>query len=187
MSDVAADRQVVVLAMHGAPPRDFPPAEMGEFHSLHARLEHGGGALSDAMRARAEMLDRRMRAWPRTATNDPFWAASQEIGRHLAEITGSRVVVGFNEFCGPDLDQALAAAAAGQPERVVVITPMLTRGGEHAEVDIPAAIVRAQAAFPGVPFVYAWPHDMRDVARFLADRLRRAGLTPTRSCPAASM
>jgi sirohydrochlorin cobaltochelatase len=174
MSDERATDCVVVLAMHGAPPRDFPPAEMGEFHALHARLGHGDGTMAEGMRARADMLDRKMRRWPRTADNDPFWAASQEIARHLAAVTGSRVVVGFNEFCGPDLDEALAAAVAGNPGSVVVITPMLTRGGGHAEVDIPAAIARAQAAFPSVPFVYAWPYDMRDVARFLADRLRKA-------------
>jgi len=50
---------------------------------------------------------------------------------------------------------------------------MLTRGGGHAEEDIPAAIDRARARFPGVPFVYAWPHDTVDVARFLAQRLAK--------------
>ncbi len=174
------DDRVIVLAMHGAPPRDFPPAEMGEFHALHARLEHGHGSLPDALEHRAAALERKMRAWPRDAYNDPFWAASQDMAGCLAEMTGSRVVVGFNEFCGPDLDEALAEAAAGKPGVVVVITPMLTRGGGHAEADIPAAIARAQAAFPDVPFVYAWPHDMRDVARFLADRLQKLSLTPTR-------
>ena len=179
MSEQTIDR-VIVLAMHGAPPNDFPRAEMGEFHALHARLEHGDPSMSDALKARAGMLDRKMRGWSRTAENDPFWAASQEIARHLSEITGSRVVVGFNEFCGPDLDAAFATAAAGRPGSVQVITTMLTRGGGHAEVDIPAAIARAQAAFPDVPFVYAWPHDMRDVARFLADRLQKAPVTAAR-------
>jgi sirohydrochlorin cobaltochelatase len=174
MSGQATNDRVVVLAMHGAPPTDFPPAEMGEFHALHARLEHGDRTLPEAVKARAQGLERKMRTWPRSADNDPFWVASQEMARHLAAVTGSRVVVGFNEFCGPDLDEAFAEAAAGDPGSVVVITPMLTRGGGHAEVDIPAAIARAQAAFPGVPFVYAWPYDPADVARFLADRLRKA-------------
>jgi sirohydrochlorin ferrochelatase len=90
----------------------------------------------------------------------------------LQVLTGSRVIVGFNEFCGPDLDEALAEAARAEPSRVVVITPMLTRGGGHAEHDIPAAIARARVAHPGVSFVYAWPYDMGEVVRFLADRLR---------------
>src|SRR5512133_1965122 len=180
MTETDGSHRDIVLAMHGAPPKDIPAPAMREFHGLHARLEHGDANVSDALKHRAEMLERKMRAWPRDAGNDPFWAASQEIGRHLAEMTGSRVVVGFNEFCGPGLDDALAAAAEGKPGLVVVITPMLTRGGGHAEADIPAAIARAQAAFADVPFVYAWPHDMRDVARFLADRLQKAAVTPTR-------
>jgi sirohydrochlorin cobaltochelatase len=188
MSGAQRPQRVVVLAMHGAPPRDFPPTEMGEFHALHARIELGDPTLSDALRARAGQLEHEMRHWPRTAENDPFWAASQQIGRHLEEATGHRVVVGFNEFCAPDLDAALAGAAGDNPEAVVVTTPMLTRGGSHAEADIPAAIARARAAFPGVPFEYAWPYDTQDVARFLAERMARpaAGPTPTRSCQAAS-
>jgi sirohydrochlorin cobaltochelatase len=172
--------QVIVLAMHGAPPHDFPVAEMGEFQSLHARLEHGDRTVSPALRARAESLERKMRSWPRSAANDPYWVASLEIGRHLAAITGDVVLVGFNEFCGPDLDEVLAKAAAEKAGRVVVMTPMLTRGGGHAEADIPAAIARAQAAFPDVPFVYVWPYETGDVARFLADRLAKADVTPTR-------
>ena len=186
MSDQTSDR-VIVLAMHGAPPNDFPRAEMGEFHALHARLEHGDPSMSDAMKARAEMLDRKMRGWSRTAENDPFWAASQEIARHLSADRRESRGGGVQRVLRPGPRRRRSpSAAAGRPGSVQVITTMLTRGGGHAEVDIPAAIARAQAAFPDVPFVYAWPHDMRDVARFLADRLQKVSVTPTRSCPAAS-
>jgi hypothetical protein len=34
---------IIVLAMHGVPPSDFPPAERIELFGLQARLEHGGG------------------------------------------------------------------------------------------------------------------------------------------------
>jgi sirohydrochlorin ferrochelatase len=44
----------------------------------------------------------------------------------------------------------------------------MTRGGEHSEVDIPAAIERARARHPGVAFVYVWPFETAAVARFLA-------------------
>ena len=173
MSEQTIDR-VIVLAMHGAPPNDFPRAEMGEFHALHARLEHGDPSMSEAMKARAEMLDRKMRGWSRTAENDPFWAASQVIARHLSEITGSRVIVGFNEFCGPSLDEAFAAAAARGAGRVIVVTPMLTQGGEHAERDIPAAIARARTAHREVEFVYAWPFEDAAVIRLLAEQIDKA-------------
>lgn len=167
--------QVLVLAMHGAPPNDFPPGEMAEYFGLHLQLEHSPVPAPDAVVRREQELERRMRDWPRTQENDPFWAASRELARHLAEATDSEVLLGFNEFCGPTIEGAIAEAADRRPDRVVVVTPMVTRGGEHAERDIPAAIDRARARQPGVPIVYAWPFDPADVARFLAAHIRQTG------------
>jgi sirohydrochlorin cobaltochelatase len=165
---------LIVLAMHGAPPRDFPERELAEFMGLHARVEHADPAtVPPPMRARAEELERRVKEWPRTTKNDPFWAASLELGRQLEAATGCRVLVGFNEFCAPDLAAVFAEAAAASPGRVVVVTPMLTQGGGHAELDIPAAIARARAAHPAVPYVYAWPYDATAVAHFIANHLAR--------------
>jgi sirohydrochlorin cobaltochelatase len=48
---------------------------------------------------------------------------------------------------------------------------MLTRGGEHAEIDIPKAIDRARKSFPNIRFIYCWPFDHRDVAHFLAGQI----------------
>jgi len=162
----------IVLAMHGAPPNDFPPSEMAEMLGLHGRLEHAAEHERAALERRYAPLEARMRDWPRTAQNDPFYAASQELVAQLARAAGLPVLVGFNEFCAPCLDDALDQAAGGV-ERVVVVTPMMTRGGEHAEADIPAALDRARARHPSVEFVYAWPFVPADVARFLADQVER--------------
>jgi sirohydrochlorin cobaltochelatase len=113
-----------------------------------------------------------MRTWPRTAENDPFHAASQELAAQLSQETGCDVIVGYNEFCAPSLDEALDQAAARGAERIIVVTPMMTPGGEHAEEDIPATIRRAEERHPGVTFVYAWPIEVEDVAEFLAAQLR---------------
>ena len=43
---------IVILAMHGAPPNDFPAREMAEFFALHGRLEHAAGP-------ERELLERR--------------------------------------------------------------------------------------------------------------------------------
>ena len=48
---------------------------------------------------------------------------------------------------------------------------MMTRGGGHAESDIPAAIDRARDRHPGEKFVYAWPFRASEVAVFLASHL----------------
>lgn len=162
---------VIVLAVHGAPPRDFPPREMAEYFGLHSRREMAAGDAEPTERER--LLDERLRGWPRTRSNDPFWAASVEMGALLEQAAGQMVIVGFNEFCAPSVDEALDQAAARRPARIVVVTPMLTRGGEHAEVDIPASIARARARHPDIAIDYAWPYEPADVARLLAQQVNR--------------
>jgi sirohydrochlorin cobaltochelatase len=164
-------KTVIVLAMHGAPPKDFPRRETGELFALHARLEHAPPAERAGLQRRHDELDAKMRAWPRTPENDPFFVASRELGAHLTQATGHEVLVGFNEFCAPDLDGALDQAVERGANQVIVTTPMMTQGGEHAASDIPQVIQRVQARHPGVRFQYAWPFEVADVARFLAEQI----------------
>jgi sirohydrochlorin cobaltochelatase len=164
-------KTIIVLAMHGSPPTDFPRRELGEFFALHGRLETAPGEQREQLQRRHDELEAHMRAWPRTAENDPFYAGSHEIAGNLAHVMGLDVVVGFNEFCAPSLDEALDLAAQGGAERVVVTTLMMTRGGGHAEQDIPAAIDRARRRQAGIDFRYAWPFDPAEVAEFLAQEL----------------
>jgi sirohydrochlorin cobaltochelatase len=166
-------QQVVVLAMHGAPPNDFPRAEIAELVGLHSRLEQVEGPRREALARRHDELDAMIRAWPRSPRNDPFWAASMEMADHLSQATGLEVIVGFNEFCAPSLDEALDRAASRRVQAITVITPMMTRGGVHAEVDIPDAIRRARERHPGQTIRYAWPFEISDVARFLAAQIDR--------------
>jgi sirohydrochlorin cobaltochelatase len=167
-------KKVIILAMHGAPPRDFPEQEMREFFGLHARLEHASEPELAAMEGRYAELDAKMRAWPRTAENDRFWAASHELADRLGQAASAEVIVGFNEFCAPDLDEALERAVARDADQIVVVTPMMTRGGQHAEVDIPAAVRRAQERHLSVSISYVWPFDSGEVAEFLAGQISRA-------------
>jgi sirohydrochlorin cobaltochelatase len=51
---------------------------------------------------------------------------------------------------------------------------MMTRGGEHAEIEIPAEVEAARTRHPAVTLVYAWPFEPGDVARFLAEQIERA-------------
>jgi sirohydrochlorin cobaltochelatase len=168
-----AVKTTIVLVMHGVPPRDFPRREIAELMALQNRLEHG--AVPPHERATAETrfaeLDAKVRRWPRHAENDAFYVASQELAAELVRATGSEVVLGFNEFCAPAVSAALDQAAETGAERVVVITPMLTPGGEHSEVEIPAQVEGARDRHPGIAFVYAWPYAMAEVASFLARRI----------------
>lgn len=167
-------KTILVLAMHGSPPNDFPKRELGEFFGLHSRIEHASPTERAALQPRYAELDAKMRAWQRTAQNDPYWAGSREIAVQLAQAAHCDVIIGFNEFCAPTLDTALDQAAA-QAERVVVLTPMMTRGGEHSEIEIPAAVNAARARHPNIVFDYVWPLDPVAIAQFLAAQIAAHG------------
>lgn len=163
---------IIVLAMHGAPPKDFPRREAGELFQLHAQLEHVRGPERAALERRYAELDAKMRAWPRTRENDPFSAGSEDLGAALARASGREVIVGYNEFCAPGLDEVLDQAAA-RAGTVIVVTAMMTRGGEHSEVDIPEAVARARGRHPAVRFEYVWPLEAASVAGFLTEQIHR--------------
>jgi sirohydrochlorin cobaltochelatase len=167
-------KHIIVLAAHGAPPNDFPGREIAELFGLHGRLEHAPEGQRAALQRRYVELDAKVRAWPRTPENDPFWAASLDLAEHLSRAAECEVIAGFNEFCAPSLDEALDQAVVRGAERVTVVTPMMTRGGEHAEADIPAAIRRVQERHPGVSFVYVWPFRVSEVAHFLAAQIAQS-------------
>jgi sirohydrochlorin cobaltochelatase len=167
-----ADTAVVVV-MHGNPPRDFPQGDLREFFMLYGRIESAPSSLSDGQRQRYLELHDKMRCWPRTPENDPFHAAATELGALLRKELTCPIIVGFNEFCAPSVDEAIESAAACDPARILVVTPMLTRGGGHAEEDIPVAIDRARERFPKVHFIYCWPFDSHDIAHFLATQIHR--------------
>ena len=126
-------KTVIVLAMHGSPPNDFPRAELGEFFALHARLEASPVSHSPALESRYEELAGKLKNWPRTPGNDPYYAASHALAQALQKESGLEVVLGFNEFCAPEIGEALSQAAGSGASKLLVVTTMLTRGGEHAE------------------------------------------------------
>jgi sirohydrochlorin cobaltochelatase len=164
-------KAVIVLAMHGGLPNDFPKKELAEYVGLHSRLAHALGAENTALERRYTELDAKIRHWTRTPKNDPFSAGSQELAVALRRASGRKVIIGFNEFCAPSLDQALDQAAQQKAEKIIVVTPMMTRGGEHAEVDIPAALRRAEERHPGIKYTYAWPFPLSEIAEFLSKQL----------------
>lgn len=166
-------KTILILAMHGSPPNDFPKRELGEFFALHARFESALTSMDEAGRSRYMELDQKMRRWPRTAANDPFHAASLSLAHLLSRESGLETRVCFNEFCAPTLEEAVAQAVKDGFERVIVVTPMMTRGGEHAEVEIPAQIQQLQSEYPDLHLIYAWPFEEKDIAQFLTAQVSR--------------
>ncbi|MBY8998909.1 MAG: hypothetical protein KGD60_14370, partial [Candidatus Thorarchaeota archaeon] len=84
---------VIVLAMHGAPAKDFPGSELMEFFKLHMALEHGGDGYPQAMHHKHDEMDDKIRQWPRNAENDPFWDASHKLAEELSRVTRYDVIV----------------------------------------------------------------------------------------------
>lgn len=163
----------IILTMHGAPPNDFPKRELGEYFSLHMQIENNPQRVDETQRQRYVELDGRVRTWPRTAANDPFHASSQTMAARLETETGLTTLACFNEFCDPSLSDAVHTAVDGGARRIVVITPMMTGGGEHAEVDIPEEIERLRDEFPDVELIYAWPFEPDTVTKFLSNQVQR--------------
>jgi len=166
-------KTIIVLAMHGAPPRDFPRQELAEFFRLHSHAEEGKDSNQKSLEDRYFLLNTKMRNWPRNAQNDPFYIASQELAVHLSEASGCEVIVGYNDFCSLSLDEALQSAANKSADKIIVATPMMTRGGEHSEKDIPTKIDEFSKLYPQIEIAYAWPFDTTQVARFLSEHISR--------------
>ena len=83
------------------------------------------------------------------------------------------MIVGYNEFCSPSLDEALHSATDRGASKIIVATLMMTRGGEHSERDIPAKVEEFSKSHPQVKIVYAWPFDTTQIARFLCEHISR--------------
>ncbi len=164
---------IIVLAMHGAPPRDFPKNKLQELMGLHSRMEHAPKEDRAGLEHRFNELDSEMRNWPRTPENDPFFTGAQDMAAQLKGASGYDVIVGFNEFCAPRVDEAIDLAVEQGAERIIVVTPMMTRGGEHAEKEILEDIERSGKKYPGVEIRYAWPFETSEVARFLAAQVNK--------------
>ena len=165
---------IVILAMHGAPPNDFPKHEMEELFNLHSQLEQADEKERDNLKKRHDELDAKIRFWPRTPENDPFWTGSHEMARQLRNCTPHEVIVGFNEFCAPSIVEAIDQAAEKDAEKIIVVTPMMTRGGEHSEKDIPQSIQIAKERYPKIPIIYAWPFNVKEVAEYLALQVEKS-------------
>lgn len=162
-------RTLVVLVGHGAPARDCPRELVTKLKSLEGRRRATGAPMSDEERA----LDAEVRRWPRTRENDPYREGLFALAEALRPRLGERdLAVAFNELCAPSIEEVCEAAIAGGALRIVLVTTMVTRGGVHAETEIPEVVAELRQQHPDVELRYAWPFDLDVVAELLAQRAR---------------
>jgi len=164
---------IAILAMHGQPPKDFPQNDLLDYFKLHFGVKAMGENTPPPMRQKYEILELKMRIWPRTPENDPYHTGSYELAHELQNQLGIPVYVGFNEFCAPALEEILEKAANEAPDKIIIITPMMTCGGEHSERDIPLAIEFVKTKFPAIEFSYLWPFEVSEIANFLVTQMKR--------------
>ena len=163
-------KAAVVLVGHGSVAADVPRPLVQRLRGLEAERRSTGAAMSDEERD----LDARIRHWPRTPATDPYKAGVDAIAEALRSRVG-HVVVAFNEYCAPSLEQAVGELAQDGTTHITIVTTMLTPGGVHSEVEIPETVRALQNQHANVVIRYAWPFDLDAVAGLLA-----------RACEAAS-
>jgi sirohydrochlorin cobaltochelatase len=162
----------VILVGHGAVPGDCPRDLVTRLKALEGRRRATGEPPSPEERA----LDVQIRGWPRSPATDPYQAGLEALAARLRPLLGgAALAVAYNEFCAPTLEDAAATLVAAGARRIAVVPSMLTPGGVHSEVEIPAALDQLRRTHPAVRFDYAWPFDLDAVARLLAAHVAREG------------
>lgn len=163
--------EAVILIGHGAAAADTPRPLVAELKRLEGERQ---ARRESVMGAREAELDKQVREWPRTAQNDAYKAGVEEIARALApKLGGRKLVTAYNEFCAPSVEDAIEALVREGCGRVTLISTMYTRGGIHAECEIPGIVLEARKKHPGLTIEYAWPFPADAIADFLAQQLAR--------------
>ncbi len=157
-------QRAVVLIGHGGVPKDLPRGWVTELKRMEAERRAKGGEPSEM-----EMeADQRIRNWPRTPENDPYRMGLESLASQLKSLLKDEcLVVAYNEFCSPSIEQAVADLVREGFEQIALVTTMVTPGGSHADGEIPEEVEKLQKRFPEIQIRYAWPFDLRKVAELI--------------------
>ena len=102
------------------------------------------------------------------------WGLESVLGELRPRLGGRRVVEAYNEFCAPSVEDAIATLVEEGADHITLLTTMFTRGGSHAEFEIPEIVEFSRKKYPGIQFHYVWPFDLDRVAEFLASHVPAA-------------
>jgi len=162
----------IILVGHGGTASDMPREWVQELKKLEGERQ---ARRELAMSPREAALDKKVREWPRTPETDPYQAGIERLAADLRKkLSGRKLVVAYNEFCAPSVDEAIDRAVAEGAASITLVTTMFTPGGVHSEIEIPDIVKAAQKRHPHATIRYAWPFDMAHVAEFLSGHLARA-------------
>ena len=170
MAVATTAKKGVVLVGHGGIPRDFPRDLVMKLKRLEGqRRETGTFPTAEEIE-----LDRLIRQWPRTPDNDPYKAGIEALAKQLRPLlSGALFALAYNEYCAPSLQEAIEALIKKGVQEITVVSSMATPGGSHSEVEIPETIEELRRQHSGVTIRYAWPFDLGELAKTLADHIRK--------------
>jgi len=158
----------VVLVGHGGLPQDCPRELVQRFKQLEGQRK---GTTEPPGQEEID-LDRQIRHWPRTAENDPYFGGIQRLQDQLApRLSGVPLIVAYNEFCAPTVEDAVAQLVDQGVDEIVVVPTMMTPGGSHSEREIPELLDGLRHRHPKVSLRYAWPFELAQLAELLAGHI----------------
>ncbi len=158
----------VILVGHGGIPKGYPSDLVSKLKRLEAQRRAAGQPMSPEELE----LDTKIRQWPRTPESDPYQAGLEALASQMKPmLNGAHFTVAYNEFCGPTLSEAVEGIIAKGAKQITVVSTMFTPGGSHSEFEIPEEMEELRAKYPEVKLNYAWPFDLKKVARMLTDHI----------------
>jgi len=167
---MSGNQKAVILVGHGGLPKDCPREIIQQFKQLERERKTSGKPATEQERD----LEKRIREWPRTPENDPYKAGLEQLaGRLEPLLEGASLLLAYNEFCAPTVEDAVANLAKRGVTHITVVPTMLTPGGSHSEIEIPEILDDLRARHPALEIRYAWPTDLDLMARMLANHLKK--------------
>lgn len=158
----------IVLVGHGAIAKDCPRELITQLKALEGRR----GETRTPPTEQELALEARIRHWPRTPETDPYRVGLEALAEALRPLLpGVLLAVAYLEFCAPTLEEMVDDLIVAGATDIVVVPSMLTPGGVHSEVDIPAILERLRSQYAKVTLDYAWPFEVRLLSRLLAEHL----------------
>jgi sirohydrochlorin ferrochelatase len=167
---MSENHPAVILVGHGGLPKDCPREMIQQFKQLERERKASGKPAT----AQEQDLEKQIREWPRTPENDPYKAGLEQLAERLEPLLdGAPLVLAYNEFCAPTLEDAVAGLATRGINHITVVPTMLTPGGSHSEIEIPEILDGLRLRHPALEIRYAWPTNLDLLASMLANHLKK--------------